>query len=228
MLHYWASKLSQEEPSSLAKVEKEYINLNGEAAQKLHSDYLHFLANAQKHKKGTKIRLNEILRYTYYYSNYAHQCFIEGKKEKQAKEILKSFWKSHGEEILKHAEREDYRINWVLRLAKQSQDVGVNLKNQWISRLEAMVKPPDPILRMQSKNKLKMAEQNLNQEETTTALILADQSLELLLKDLCIRFGCESSTFNDKGKPFGKWGVTEYLSFLDKAGAINDYEKKLL
>jgi len=227
-LQYWGRKLREQEPSDYLKVEKIEMDLLSESANALHSSYLSFLKKAQRHKKGTKIRLVEILRYAYYYGNYAHAFFIAGGKEEKAKKILSSFWRSYLDEIVEYKELlEDYQIMWILRLAKHSRDLGIKLEDRLFSKLEAEIKrPPDPILLKQCKNQLKKAEDRLNQNETITALILADQSLELFLKDLCIIFGCENDTRSDSGKPFVRWGVTEYLRFLDEIGEINENEKR--
>lgn len=227
-LRFWGTKLRDEEPSSYTKVERTEMDLLSESADTLHSRYLSFLKEAQRHKRGTKVRLTEILRYAYYYSNYVHSCFIAGGKEGKAKKILRSFWKAHLNEIVEYREHlEDDQIKWVLRLAKQARDVGVELEDKWISKLDVLIRQsPDPILLERCEDQLKMAEDSLNREETTTALVLADQSLELFLKDLCMRFGCGNGTRSDGGKPFDKWGVTEYISFLDEIGKINENEKR--
>lgn len=225
-LRYWADKMKSEEPENFTRIEKTYMKLIGQVGLRLQNDYMNFLARAQKHGEGTNARLVEILRYVYYYGNYAHECFIEGGEEKHAREILQSFWDSYCHEIMKFRDRlEDFQIDSVLRLAKQSVDIGVKIDKQWISTLEDMIRLPDPLLLAQCKNQLKNAEENLNQEETIMALVLADQSLELFLRDLCTRFGCDEDSLSKKGEPFSKWGFTEYLTFLSKREEINRYEK---
>lgn len=227
-LRYWGKKLRDEEPTSYVEAERIEMDLLSEAADALHNSYLSYLKKAQRHKKGTKVRLTEILRYVYYYGNYVHSCFIEGGKEDKAKKILRSFWKIHAKEVVEYMKNlDDHQIMWLLRLAKQSRDVGAKIEDQWISALEAAIRrPPNPILLERCKNQLQEAEDNLNRNETTTALILADQSLELFLKDLCMRWGCESDVCTDSGKPFGMWGVTDYLRYLDEIGEIDENDKR--
>jgi hypothetical protein len=225
-LRYWGEKLKIEDPKDFATTEKAYMSLACEVGDALNSDYLSFLKKAEKHAKGTKARLVEILRYVYYYSNYAHDCFIEGGQENQAKKILKPFWRAYGNEIIENKELlHDFQIDSVLRLVKQSRDVGIEIKNEWVSVLEDMIRLPDPLLLAQCKNQLKNAEENLAQEETIAAIVLADQALELLLRDLCTRFGCDNDTLNKKGEPFRKWGFADYIIFLSKKREINKYEK---
>ena len=225
-LRYWAEKLRREEPEIFAKKEKAYMSLNSQVGQQLHGDYMNYLTRAERHRKGTKVRLNEILRYVYYYGNYAHECLIEGGAEEYVRNILKFFWDVYGTEIMKYGDRlEDFQISSVLRLARQSSNLGIEIQNQLISALEDMIRLPDPVLIARCKTQLKKAEKNLNEEETITALVLADQSLELLLRDLCTRFGCDENTSSRTGKPFMKWGFTEYVAFLAKIGEIDRFEK---
>lgn len=225
-LRYWGQKLRKEEPESFAKIEKLHMRFNGQIGQTLHNDYSGFLKKAQKHGRGTKARLAEILRYVYYYGNYAHECFIEAGEEEEAAKILQSFWDLYGSEIMKYRDRlEDFQIDSVLRLAKHSVDIGIKIESQWISSLENLIRLPDPLLLAQCKSQLKKAEENLSQEETIIALVLADQSLELFLRGLCTRFGCDEDTLNKKGKPFRKWGFTDYVVFLSKIEEVDKYEK---
>lgn len=229
-LRYWGTKLREEEPSNYAKVERIEKDLLSKAGDALQSSYLSYLKKAQTHRKGTKVRLTEILRYVYHYGNYVHSCFIAGEKEDKARETLGSFWKDYLNEITDYVESlNDDQIRWLLRLIKQSREVGVKIQNQLVSKLEAITKQPsNRILLEQSENQLKEAEENLDKNETITALILADQSLELFLKDLCMRWGCERDTRRDSRKPFHKWGVIEYLRYLDEIGEIDEIEKNNL
>lgn len=137
-LQYWTEKLRHEEPRVYAKIEKTEIKLKSESARRLNSNYLGFLKKAQKHKKGTKVRINDVLRYAYHYSNYVHPSFIAGRREDQAKKTLESFWESYLKEIVRYRNLlEDYQIEWILRLVGQSRDVGLKIDDRQISKLRA-------------------------------------------------------------------------------------------
>jgi len=102
LLRYWTEKLRKEEPQTFLQIKKEYMLLNSQVGQKLHDDYLKYLARAKKHRKGTKVRLKEILRYVYYYGNYVHECLLEGGAGDSAKKILRNFWDVFGKELMKY------------------------------------------------------------------------------------------------------------------------------
>jgi len=227
-LRYWGAKLRDEEPSSYREIEKIEMDLLNKSAKALYKDYLGYLEKAKKHGRGTKIRLTEISRFAYYYGNYVHSCFIAAGRKDTARKVLESFWKTQINEIIEYADGlEENQVQWILRIAKQSRDVGLKIDQQWISKLEALiVQPSDPLLLEQCKAQLGKAGESLTQENTIAALILADQSLEIFLKGLCIRFGCREDSRSDRGKSFGKWGLMDYLHFLDEIGELAEIDKR--
>ena len=204
------------------------MNLLNKSAKALYKDYLNYLERAKKHRRGAKIRLTEISRFAYYYGNYVHSCFIAAGREDIAKKILESFWKTQLDELIEYVDKlDDDQVRWILRLAKQSRDVGIEIEQQLISKLEArIIQPSDPVLLEQCKAQLKTAEEGLIRKDTIAALILADQSLEIFLKDLCTRFGCREDFKSDRGKLFGKWSFTDYLHFLDEIGELSESNKR--
>jgi hypothetical protein len=225
-LQYWGAKLRQEKPECYAKVERIEMRLLGQSAVALHKDYLSYLKMAQKHKTGTKARMVEILRYVYHYGNYVHPCLVSAGMENEAKEILGSFWKRYLGEIRDNKETlEDFQIQWILRLVKATRDLRIGVDGEFVSELEDLIKQPDPVLLDQCKAFLRGAEVKLNEGDSISALIQADQALELFLKDFCIRLGAGDYT-SKSGKPFSKWGVVEYLGFLDNTGEITENEKR--
>jgi hypothetical protein len=225
-LKYWAEKLKSAEPTDFAFIEKDYMNSAGAVGNALYETNLEYLKKADKHAIGTKARIIDLLKFVYHYSNYTHDCFIEAGQEVQAKKNLKPFWASYGNEIIDHLDMlDDFQIYSVLRLLKQSQAIGLRIKEDWVSTLENMIRPPDPMLISKVKDQLKAAEENLAGEETIAALVLADQALELMLRDLCTRFGCDDNTLNKEEEPFRQWGFTDYITFLSSNKEINQYEK---
>lgn len=68
------------------------------------------------------------------------------------------------------------------------------------------------------------AKESMEKDETDEALIKADQALELALKDACLFAGCDEHTVQD-GKEFVKWGVTQYINFLDGKKLLSRDEK---
>lgn len=228
-LKYWADKLRVEQPKDFATIEKEYVKTSCEVGEKIHVDNLEFLKSARKHGKGTKSRFTKILQYVYHYGNYNHDCFIEGGQEAQAKRILSSFWDSFGKEIMDNKDMlSAFQVDALLSLAKQSKNVGVEICPEWLEYLEDAIRPLDPFLIDQVKNQIETAEENLLKEETIAALILADQALELFIRELCVRFDCEEDTLSKRGLPFLKWGFTDYVNFLSKNKKLNQYEKATL
>jgi hypothetical protein len=223
-LKHWAEKLKIGESSEFALVEKEYMSAASAVGNASYADNLSYLERARRHGKGTKARIKELLRFVYYYSNYTHDCFIEAGRDNQARKALKLFWKSNGREIIDNVHMLDnFQVDSLLRLARQSRNVGVQIPNEWILTLEDRIQPTDPLILAQVKLQLENAEENLAQEETIVALVLADQALELFLRDLCTRLGCDDSTHSNKGDPFGHWGFTQYINFLSSNGEIDQY-----
>lgn len=224
-MKYWAEKLRSDEPDKYAKIEKSYMKIIGNTGKRLHKGYFNYLKEADKHKKGTKVRLTELARYVYYYSQDVYPCLIEAGMEETTKRLMQSFWTKYNKEILDHKRLlKDFQIDWILRFARQSAGVGIALDNDQMSTLQEMVKPPDPVILLQCKNQLQKANESLEQEDTLNALILADQALELFLRDLCIRFGCDENSENPKGDKFIKWGFSDYLKYLRKNGEIGNVE----
>lgn len=223
-LKYWAEKLKIEKPSEFALVEKAYTRAASAVGNASYADNLSYLEKARSHGKGTKARITELLRFAYHYSNYTYDCFIEAGQERQARKVLKLFWKSNGKEIVDNVDMLDiFQVESVLRLARQSRNVGVQIPNEWILTLEDRIRPADPLILAQVKSQLENAEKNLAQEETIAALVLADQALELFLRDLCTRLGCDDNTHSNKGDPFDHWGFTQYITFLSANGEIDQH-----
>ena len=66
--------------------------------------------------------------------------------------------------------------------------------------------------------KLEKAKKSLEENDTSTSLILADESLELFLKDSCLFLGVNDkttiTTSSGKEKAFPRWGFTECMEYL--------------
>lgn len=226
-LQYWGNRIRHEDMVYYLQIERTEMRLLGRAAELMYRDYLSDLKKAREHKLGTKKRLTKILGCAYYFSNYVHPYLVAGGKEQKTKEALDSFWKGHLNEIMENLDILDgFQLQSILRLFGQSRDFGLEFEKEVVSKLEsATSRLGNPVLLLQTEEQLKTAEHKLSEGETITALVLADQSLELFLKDLCLRLGCRDDTQNEKGRFFNKWGLTEYLDFLDKAGEIDENEK---
>jgi hypothetical protein len=223
---YWAEKLKSEAPKDFVAIEKEYMRTAGRTGNALHLANSNYLKNADKHGKGTKVRIAELLKFAYHYGNYTHDCFIEAGQERDAKKNLKLFWDAYGQELIDYVTLLDgFQIDSVLRLARQSQTVGLRISKEWLLTLESLIRSPDKLLIDQINNQLETAEKNLGDEETITAINTADQALELFLRDLCSRFGCDESTTNKRGTQFRKWGFNDYVTYLSAKGEINDFER---
>lgn len=166
-LHYWGQKLRKKEPRIYVQVEKTEVDLVGKSGIKLNDSYLSYLKKAQRHKKGTKVRLVEIQRYAYHYSNYAHTFLIAGRKENEAKEILKSYWGSYLNEIVRHRKLlEDYQIEWILQLVKHSEDIGVKLDERKISKLRARLSKLEFLFTFFNVKELVQMAKELSHQET--------------------------------------------------------------
>jgi hypothetical protein len=76
---------------------------------------------------------------------------------------------------------------------------------------------------------LSSARDALAKGDTASAIIQADDALELFLQHLCVSNGCdESTTVKDgtgKDKPFTRWGFTEYIQYLDSKGLVSKDDK---
>jgi len=66
-------------------------------------------------------------------------------------------------------------------------------------------------------------------DDPANALILVDQSMELFLKDMCLRIGATEKTLLNalSGKPriFTNWGFTECVEYLDQNGAMSKEQR---
>jgi hypothetical protein len=132
---YWGEKLRHEEPERYAEIEGVEIELLSKVADVLSKNYLSYLKKAQKHRKGTKIRLTEIMRYVYYFGNYAYSNYIASAKEDKARKILQTFWNTYQRELTDSAEKlNDSQVLWLLRLIKQSKDQGIEIESRSITR----------------------------------------------------------------------------------------------
>lgn len=80
------------------------------------------------------------------------------------------------------------------------------------------------ILIQKAQQLIEAAKESIEKDETDEALIKADQALELSLKDACLFAGCDEHTVQD-GKEFVKWGVTQYINFLDGKKSLSRDEK---
>jgi hypothetical protein len=228
-LRYWANKLKVDEPDDFKLIEKEYKKVAFEVAKRLYSENKNYLIEAQKHGKMTNARLVKILRFVYHYGRYTHDCFIEGEQQGEAKMTLQNFWAIYGEEIIENKQTlSNFEIESILRLLRQSKKIGVTINSEWEEEFEDMVRSIDPFLIDQAKNQLEVAEANLKREETLAGLIIADQALELLLSELCTRYGCEDETKNKKGNPFQQWGFSDYVNYLSQHKEIDSIEKGTL
>lgn len=139
-LRYWAEKLENEEPKNYAKIKEILPELLSKSASRLHLNYLSYLEKVKKHRRGTKVRLDEILRYAYYYKTYVHSNFIKSKKKEEARKILESFWDLHFNEIVEYRKLlDDQQILWMMQLAEQSEEVGIELDSQRFSKIEAEI-----------------------------------------------------------------------------------------
>ncbi len=65
------------------------MKIMGDAVRHLHRGYLNYLKMAEKHRKGTKARLTDILRYIYYCSQDVYPCFIEAEMEETTEKLMK-------------------------------------------------------------------------------------------------------------------------------------------
>jgi len=139
-LTYHAEKLEEKEPRNYAKIQEEFFGLLNESANRLHLSYLIYLKKADTHKIGTKVRLDEILRYVHYYMTYVHPKFLKSKKHKEARKILESFWNQYFNELVEHRKRlEYYQIQWIVELAEQSEMLGKELPKKQFSKIEAEI-----------------------------------------------------------------------------------------
>ena len=224
-LRYWGNKLREDNSCNYKEFERIETKLLGKVAYILNNHYSTYLKKAENHRKGTKVRLNEILRYVYRYGYYVHSCFITAGKKSKTKKILQSFWNIYEKELSSYLNKlDDSQIEWLSRLIKQSQSMGIEIGDEITSNLMEL-KPPDAFLVEKCKNQLKEAEKNLVKHETITALILADQTLELFLKDFCIRWECDYYVTNVRGKSFIKWGIPDYVRYLWDIGEIEEKYK---
>lgn len=224
-LKYWSEKLEKENDCRYKEFETTKKTLLGNVADVLNTHYSSYLKKAETHKKGTKVRLREILRYVYSYSNYVHGCYLIAQKKSTTEKILKKFWEKYQTELISYFDKiEDYQIGWLARLVKQSENIGLVISDDLTSNIVER-KPIDAILVEKCKNRLEEAIKNLKNHETITALVIADQTLELFLKDLCIRWECDYSVTNDRGKKFNKWGLPDYVGYLSEIGQIEEKYK---
>lgn len=138
-LQHWTKKIQKREPKTYSRIVKIETELKGKAGSELSEYYSEIhLKESQRHKKGTKIRLNEILRYVYHYGSYAHHYLISGRKKEKAKTVLRLFWRIYTGEIVKNRRLlEDHQIEWLLELAKLSRTIGLKLDEDQISKLRA-------------------------------------------------------------------------------------------
>lgn len=76
---------------------------------------------------------------------------------------------------------------------------------------------------------IKNAREALEREENIVAMILADQALEGLLRDLCIKHGCDDQSYlkgkNGSKKPFLQWNFTDYMKYLIDKDLLTHQEK---
>ena len=166
-LKYWGTKLRKKEPKIYAKVEKTEIDLMGRSGTKLYDSFLDYLKNAQKHKKGTKARLAEIVKFAYYFNRYANPCFVAGRRENQAKKIIESFWKSYLNEIVNYRKLlEDYQIEWILQLARYSQDNDLELDERQISKLRARMHKLEVLFSFFNMKELVQMAEELSHQQT--------------------------------------------------------------
>jgi hypothetical protein len=115
--------------------------LQNQVGKRLTEDFQKYLSQAKTHRKGTKVRLDKILRFVYHYGNYAHECLIEGGAEVFAKHVLKSFWESFSYELKKYRDNlDDFQIHWLLKLGRESTDLGIEVDRELISSLEDIVR----------------------------------------------------------------------------------------
>lgn len=81
-LQHWTKKIQKRESKTYSRIVRIETELKGKAGSKLSEFYSDiYLKESQRHKKGTKVRLNAILRYVYHYGSYAHPCLISGRKK---------------------------------------------------------------------------------------------------------------------------------------------------
>ena len=71
---------------------------------------------------------------------------------------------------------------------------------------------------------LQTAETALEKDDTNGAIQLADQSLELAMKDSCMVAGCNENSTRD-GKPFEKWSFTDYVLSLSESNQLSRERK---
>ena len=80
------------------------------------------------------------------------------------------------------------------------------------------------LLLQKAKSMLENAKDLASKDRTNESLQSVDQALELSLRDACMTAGCTDATAQD-GKPFAKWGVTDYIRYLDAQGRITEAQK---
>jgi predicted transcriptional regulator len=74
------------------------------------------------------------------------------------------------------------------------------------------------------KRKLVEAKRQLRKNETGNALILLDQTLEICLRDECLKHGASTETKISE-KPFSNWTIPDYLRFLDSKHLLTREQK---
>lgn len=72
--------------------------------------------------------------------------------------------------------------------------------------------------------KLKEAKIQLRKNETGNALILLDQTLEMCLRDECLKHGATTGTKIGE-KQFSNWSIPDYLKFLDSKSLLTREQK---
>jgi hypothetical protein len=152
LLKEWGDKLRKKDMSGYLRVKETERDLLSRSANELNRHYMEYLNKAEKHRHGTRARINEILRYIYYYSRDVHANLVRAERKPQASEYLRLFWKSCLSEIREVIERDfldDFQIECVLDLAEQSKHAGVGLEfvDELISKLRAKAKKPQIMLR---------------------------------------------------------------------------------
>lgn len=153
LLRDWGNKLRKKELSDYLKVRNTEIDLLSKSAYELHRHYLEYLSKAKKHRVGTKVRMNEILRYVYYYSKDVQPNLTRAGKEEQNSKYFKSFWNSYLDEIVESIDSDlldDFQLQCVRAFAEQSKDAGVGLEfvDELISKLELKIKKPQILFKI--------------------------------------------------------------------------------
>lgn len=152
LLKDWGDKLRKSDLSGYLRVRETERDILSRSAHELNRYYMEYLSKAEKHKHGTKARIDEILRYVYYYSRDVHANLIRAERKQQASEYLQSFWKSYLNEVHEFVEHDSlsiFQIECVLDLAEQSRHIGVGLEfaDELTSKLESKIKKPQILLR---------------------------------------------------------------------------------